>query len=352
LPILFIVPFSFFLLESIIIVINGNSLLKLIDKEVLLFHVELFIIPICAINTTFWVTKKYSSTHPSKLALLKLVAVVIGILLGTAITESMYALNGITDDDVISLGKYEIDPITTNFISYSVFSLFIAIPLFIRQAKQYELQLELQQKELEIQKANQLITNAELETLQAKINPHFLYNSLNSIAGLIHDEPDKAEQMVLSLSDLFRYSLNIQGNAYTTINEEMRMVNTYMDIEKTRFENQLEYIANIDEAALPYQIPRFLIQPLVENAIKHGTAKMEKGKLTLTIKKSDNGILIRVADNGADFPFQIKNGYGLRNVHEKLNLLFPEKNKIVFNNHPKKYIEIEIHLLKKQTDEV
>lgn len=356
LPLLLLVQLLFVALWLILLIINNEGGL---DKSALtlhsiLFQIELFIIPVCAINTTFLAQriaakKNLSST---KTILYKLLAAVIGVIIGTAITESIYASFGIVDDDVIALGKYTIDPITTNFISYALLSIFIAIPLFIKQAKRYELLLELKEKELQVQQAEQLIAKAELETLQAKINPHFLYNSLNSIAGLIHDEPDKAESMVLSLSDLFRYSLNTQSKSYTTVDEEIKMVNTYMDIEKTRFEDQLEYTIDIDEEAKSYLIPRFLIQPLVENAIKHGTSKIEKGKMELSIKKSDNGLTIRVADNGPDFPPQMSNGYGVRNVREKLNLLFPEKNEIVFNNHPEKYIEIEIQQLKKQTDEV
>lgn len=356
LPVLLLIQLLFIALWLVLLIINNEGSL---DKDELtlhslLFQLELFIIPVCAINTTFLAQQIAAKKNftPTKTIISKLIATVIGVIIGTAITESIYAAFGIIDDDIISLGEYTIDPITTNFISYALLSVFIAIPLFIKQAKRYELLLKLKEQELEIQQAEQLIAKAELETLQAKINPHFLYNSLNSIAGLIHDEPDKAESMVLSLSDLFRYSLNTQGKSTTTVKEEIKMVNTYMDIEKTRFEEQLEYTVNIDPEAEHYLIPRFLIQPLVENAIKHGTSKIEKGKLALTVKKLESGLVIKISDNGPDFPLQMSNGYGVRNVREKLNLLFPDKNEIIFNNHPQKYIEIKINQLKTLTDEV
>lgn len=352
-PILLVFQVLFLLLWLIIVIASPNTLFSEHTIHFVLFQIELLVIPLCAINTIYLVQKKISSKTPhSKRIIYKLIATVIGVLIGTAITESIYAYYGIVDDDIISLGEYKIDPVTTNFISYSLFSLFIGIPLFIRQARRYELQLELQDKEINLQKAKQLLAQAELETLQAKINPHFLYNSLNSIAGLIHDEPDKAEKMVIALSDLFRYSLNTQGKAYTTVAEEIEMVNTYLEIEKTRFDEQLQYTINIDEESKTYLIPRFLIQPLIENAIKHGTSKKEKGIMELTVAKNATGLSITVKDNGPQFPLQLQNGYGVKSVLEKLELLFPNAHEFSFTNEPEKYISIEIHQLKTQANEV
>lgn len=356
LPVLLIIQLLFTALWVITALINDESVLGFdeLSLHAILFQVELLVIPLCAINTIYFAQKKAEKggVKPTKTILYKLLATVVGVLIGTAITESIYAAYGIVDDDIISLGKYKIDPITTNFITYTISSLFIAIPLFIRQAKRYELMLELKEKEIHIQQTEQLLAQAELETLQAKINPHFLYNSLNSIAGLIHDEPDKAEKMVLSLSDLFRYSLNTQGKSYTTVTEEITMVKTYLEIEKTRFEEQLQYTITISPDCEKYLIPRFLIQPLVENAIKHGTSKVEKGILEISVSKQNNSLQIMVADNGHDFPQQITTGYGIRNVSEKLDLLFPEKNNVSFYNQPQKHILIQIHQPKTQADEV
>lgn len=356
LPLLLLVQLLFILLWVIIIIVDNGTTVSFEELTLhsLLFQMELFVIPVCAINAIYFAQNlaKKKELKPAKTILYKLVGTVLGVLIGTAITESMYAAFGIVDDDIISLGRVTIDPITTNFIEYSLLSLFISIPLFIRQAKRYELMLELKEKEIHIQQAEQLLAQAELETLQAKINPHFLYNSLNSIAGLIHDEPDKAEKMVLSLSDLFRYSLNSQGKSFTTVAEEITMVKTYLEIEKTRFEEQLLYSITIDADCENYLIPRFLIQPLVENAIKHGTSKAERGVLEVSVSKQNNILQIIVADNGPEFPQQMTTGYGVRNVSEKLDLLFPKKNNISFYNHPQKYILIQIHQLKTQANEV
>ncbi|MGV3598760.1 MAG: sensor histidine kinase [Bacteroidota bacterium] len=356
LPLLLLFQLLFAVLWLVTALINDESspALEEFSLHAILFQAELLIIPVCAINVIYFVQKKITQKRvkPAKTIMFKLLAAIVGVILGTAITEGIYAAYGIVDDDIISLGKYTIDPITTNFISYALLSLFISIPLFIKQAKRYELMLELKEKELHIQQTEQLLAQAELETLQAKINPHFLYNALNSIAGLIHDEPDKAEKMVLSLSDLFRYSLNSQGKAYTTIDEEITMVKTYLDIEKTRFEEQLQFSITIEEGCGSYLIPRFLVQPLVENAIKHGTSKVARGVLEIAVTKHQESLHIMVADNGPQFPEQLTTGYGMRNVSEKLDLLFPKNSSVSFYNDPKKYILIEIHQLKTQGHEV
>lgn len=356
LPVLLLVQLLFGALWLLLVLINDSSTEGMQDLTLhsLLFQMELLVIPLAAINVIYFVQQKVLTprTKPIKRILYKLLGTVVGVLIGTGITESVYAAFGIVDDDIISLGKYTIDPITTNFISYSLFSLFIAIPLFLKQAKRYELQIELKEKEIHLKQTEQLLAQAELEALQAKINPHFLYNALNSIAGLIHDEPDKAEKMVLSLSDLFRYTLNAQGKPYTTVEQEIEMVNTYLEIEKTRFEHQLTYTINVDSDCQHYLIPRFLIQPLVENAIKHGTSKKEKGVLSVNITTNNNQLHITVADNGPDFPIQLGTGYGLKNVSEKLDLLFPQQNSVAFYNQPQKHISIQIHQLKTQPHEV
>ena len=130
------------------------------------------------------------------------------------------------------------------------------------------------------------------------------------------------------------------------------MVKTYLEIEKTRFEEQLQYTITIDADCENYLIPRFLIQPLVENAIKHGTSKVEKGILEIRVSKQENSLEILVADNGPQFPQQMTTGYGVRNVSEKLDLLFPKNNNVSFYNQPKKYIIIQIHQLKTNANEV
>lgn len=206
----------------------------------------------------------------------------------------------------------------------------------IRKIKEQEIQL------LEMQ---QLKTKAQLEALQAKVNPHFLYNSLNSIASLIYENPEKAEQMVLLLAKFFRYSTNAQSQYYTRLVEEIDMVKTYLEVEKVRFGERLEFsILLEDEKLKDCLIPQFLIQPLVENAVKHSIAKTtSKGNLAIQTISQGNHLIISIFDNGVPFPSQINLGYGLRSTKEKLELLGGENATMeILNEKEGKTIKITL----------
>ncbi len=205
---------------------------------------------------------------------------------------------------------------------------------------------KLNEKELEVTKLLALKTKAELDALHSKINPHFLYNALNSIADLSVTDGKKARRMTIALADLFRYSINYSNNNYSTVNDEVAMTEVYLQIEKIRFEDQLNYSLEVDEDARHYLVPRFLLQPIVENAVKHGlkaTGKMTEIKLEAKLK--NNGLELIVADNGPAFPEEITPGYGVKSVFDKLDLLFPEQYDIHFSNEPRKQVTMHIHKL-------
>jgi LytS/YehU family sensor histidine kinase len=194
----------------------------------------------------------------------------------------------------------------------------------------------------------ELKTKAELEALHSKINPHFLYNALNSIADLSVTDGRKARKMTIALADLFRYSINYSDHNYSTVNEEVAMTEVYLQIEKIRFEDQLNYSVSIDKDSGYYLIPRFLLQPLLENAVKHGlkmTGQMTE--IRLEVVKSDPGFVIHIVDNGPAFPRELVPGYGVKSVFDKLDLLFPGVYQIHFINQPRKQVSIHIHELKK-----
>ncbi len=215
--------------------------------------------------------------------------------------------------------------------------------IYFYRAQQAAMNARLKEKELDLVKAKQLITQAELQTLQSKINPHFLYNSLNSIASLIREDADKAEDMTLKLSRLFRYSINSPQENLAPLTEEMEIVNTYLAIEKVRFGDRLNFITNIDESVINSQIPRFLLQPLVENALKHGLNDMaSNGELKISINKEGQNIIICIADNGKPFPAELNMGYGLQSTYEKLTLLYGENYQVQIINAPEKQIRIII----------
>lgn len=206
------------------------------------------------------------------------------------------------------------------------------------------LNAKIQERDLDLIRVSQMKTQAELAALQSKINPHFLYNSLNSIASLIHENPDKAESMTLKLSKLFRYSINQNQESLVTVKEEMEIVSTYLDIEKIRFEERINFTVDVEEELTYAKIPRFLIQPLVENALKHGLKDVaDEAQLNISITKTDQ-IVISISDNGIPFPDELEIGYGLQSTYDKLSLLYGDQYEVQMINQPVKQIKIQIPL--------
>jgi|WetSurMetagenome_2_1015567.scaffolds.fasta_scaffold31681_2 two-component system, LytTR family, sensor kinase len=195
----------------------------------------------------------------------------------------------------------------------------------------------------EISKLRELSTKAEIQSLQSKINPHFLYNSLNSIAGLAHSNPDKTEKMALALSDFFRYNVSRKDDMFGKIEDELKMVQSYLDIEQIRFGDRLSYKIEVTKGLEKSLIPKFILQPVVENAIKHGIAKIEtKGEILISVKEIENNFCLTVADNGPQFPENLVSGNGLQNIYDLLNLVYGDNAKIDWKNHPTKFINILI----------
>lgn len=187
---------------------------------------------------------------------------------------------------------------------------------------------------------------AEVKALQSQINPHFLYNALNSIAGLAHTDADKTEKMALSLSDLFRHTINRKAEKVNSLQDEVNLVRNYLEIEQIRFGDRLRFSIDVDPGLLAVEIPMFMLQPLVENAIKHGVSKIEgQGNIVLNINKKEKGVLISVQDNGPDFPEGLVSGHGLQTVYDLLRFTYGDKAGISWKNQPKKEITIYIALV-------
>jgi sensor histidine kinase YesM len=198
---------------------------------------------------------------------------------------------------------------------------------------------EIRKRDIELSQLKLLKSKAELQALHSRINPHFLYNSLNSIAALAHINPSKTEQMALALSDFFRYAINHKNEDMIEVSKEVEITETYLQIEKVRFGDDLDYSIEIDDSAEKTLIPRFLIQPLIENAVKHGVSVIqEKGIIKLEVSKQEDHLLVKVFDNGPDFPDSPISGYGLQSLYEKLEILYGESAKITWENKPNKNI--------------
>jgi len=181
---------------------------------------------------------------------------------------------------------------------------------------------ELAHKRIEEEKILALKAKSEMEVLRSKVNPHFLFNTLNSISSLVHSNPDLAEDMIQKLATLFRYSLDMGSHDFISLETEIDIVKNYLEIEKVRLNDRLTYIFDIDEQTKFVQIPPFLLQPLVENSIKHGISKHASGgKITIKSELKNSTCYLSVHDNGNGFLKENSTErFGLKGIRERLQL--------------------------------
>jgi sensor histidine kinase YesM len=221
----------------------------------------------------------------------------------------------------------------------------VANVFYYLSRKGKQISRKISDQEYQLMNLEKLKTRAELNALQARINPHFLYNSLNSIASLVHEDPDKAEEMTLLLSKLFRYTTGRKTNDYfDTIENELEMVATYLQVEKVRFGERLKFTVEVTDPALrELQVPKFILQPIVENAIKHGISKMaEQGEIVVMIYEQESWLHLCVHDNGPAFSDTMGAGYGIRSIQDKLKLLYGDDARLELHNSPRKSVNISI----------
>lgn len=175
---------------------------------------------------------------------------------------------------------------------------------------------------------------ANLTALRSQINPHFLFNTLNSISYLIHDEPEQAELAIDKLAKIFRYTLKFSTYNFVKMEDELSLIFNYLDIEKIRFAERLEIRKSVDESCLEQEIPAFILQTIVENAIEHGVAKIiEIGILQINVYKDEKYVFCEVIDNGPGIDqSKLMSSTGIVNIITRLNTLYQEKELISFEN--------------------
>ncbi len=182
-----------------------------------------------------------------------------------------------------------------------------------------------QSREAEVQ-----ARDAELRALKAQINPHFLFNSLNSITALTTVDPARAREMCIRLSDFLRNTLGLGEKESIAWREELQLARTYLDVEQVRFGSRLHVEMNVDEACSDCMVPPLVLQPLIENAVKHGIATLVDGGTIKVEGKVNDGLLEIRVENGFDpeSPAPRRHGLGLRNVRSRLETRFGPEAKL------------------------
>jgi sensor histidine kinase YesM len=190
------------------------------------------------------------------------------------------------------------------------------------------------------------LAQAQLEVLKSKLQPHFLFNALNSISSLMFTDVRAADKMLSRLSDLLRLVLESDGAQETTLSKELEFLDVYLQVEKLRFEDGLEVIVDAAPTTLDAHVPQLLLQPLVENAIHHGVAKRSaKGKIWITSLHDCKNLYLRVTDNGPGFASDggrepSRSGVGLVTTRERLQTLYGDSQRLSIRNLPEGGAEV------------
>ena len=181
---------------------------------------------------------------------------------------------------------------------------------------------------------NLVAKEAQLNNLSAQLNPHFLFNSLNSIKSLVVESPQQSRRAIDLLSDLLRKSLYERDSMLISIKDELAIVNDYLELEKMRFEERLQFVIDVPEKLLSFLIIPFSIQTLVENAVKHGINRQsEGGTICIRIASESSFISITVESPGVLNKRSANHGIGLKNLQERLSLQFHDKGSFSIHQH-------------------
>jgi two-component system LytT family sensor kinase len=216
----------------------------------------------------------------------------------------------------------------------------VAIPLKIWNNTRNEKKLEEQER---------LLAEARLAALTSQINPHFLFNTLNSVSSLIRTDPSRARIMVVQLSKVLRRLLRKHEN-FSTLRDELSFIEDYLAIELVRFGDKLRFERDVAEDTLDMMVPSMLLQPLVENSIKHGLrSKVEGGTIRIRAYRTGSKLHLLVEDDGVGIPEDklatlLERGIGVNNVHERLKVLFGSEYRMWIDSEPGKGARIQIEV--------
>ena len=171
------------------------------------------------------------------------------------------------------------------------------------------------------------LVEARLKTLQAELHPHFLFNTLHAISTLVHTNPESADRMISRLSDLLRLTFDVAGASAVSLQEELEFLQKYLEIEQIRFQDRLSVLYDVDAETLDAEVPRLILQPLVENAIKHGVSpRSGRGLIQISSRIRDSALWIEIRDNGVGLSGQAlahaNAGVGLSNTRARLECLY------------------------------
>ncbi len=203
------------------------------------------------------------------------------------------------------------------------------------------------EREMRASQLETQLTKARLKALKSQLQPHFLFNTMHSISALILTDTSAADKMITRLGDFLRISLDNEDLQFTALNREIEFVNGYLEIEKVRFEDRLSLCFDIASDSLDAQVPHLLLQPLVENAVRHGIARRTGGgKLGISAHKENGKLHIKIKDNGPGLTDtereRLRGGLGLRATRERLQTIYGDEQRFEIRSAVDGGVEVEM----------
>ncbi|MEE4258222.1 MAG: histidine kinase [Bacteroidales bacterium] len=294
-----------------------------IDGGISLADAAIFNFSFAIIGYNLWYVIRFNlRENQSTFDLIMNHLIVAVVIIAIWITGAYFGLKSLYSDNV-SYIQFLNDSLPWRVILGIFFYLFFI--MFYYVIMYYE---DLQEK-LSVQAELQnLVKEAELNALKSQINPHFLFNSLNSISSLTITDPEDAQEMVIKLSDFLRYSLSHDKNEKASLRQEFENLKRYLDIEKVRFGKRLNFVSKVTDDCLDFEIPNMILQPLIENSIKHGVYNSTDEVLVEVSCRSNEHYFYIEISNDYD-PEAVKKkgqGIGLSNIRKRLQLIYQRQD--------------------------
>jgi sensor histidine kinase YesM len=299
----------------------GNMRMSQTGIHIVASFVYTVLIALPSMGILALVTQLYTERFPRLIVLAQ-----IAILLCTSTAGCLAGGIVLQLAGIVPRGGYWIE-FWGSFPFATVITLMIGLTTTAHETLRYKYQaatLALRTQQVEQERAYKLLAEARLSSLESRIHPHFLFNTLNSIAALIPSDPQRAEDTVGKLASLLRFSLNANQSGLVPLRIELKIVRDYLEIEKTRFGPRIRYEMAVPEGLQDVKVPPLALQSLVENAVKHVAAQRAQGAfIQIAATKDTNRIRLEVIDDGPGFLLDaITPEHGLGNLIARLELLF------------------------------
>jgi two-component system LytT family sensor kinase len=300
-----------------LITLEGKSSFSVSITDAIAFNLLL-----AALGLSFWYSSVYLSIENNKITKVILTHFGGGILISIVWLVLGYFIVISIVNDTEMFGDFFVKTIKSRFIIGILF--YFLLTAFYYVVIYYS---DFQERTLKETELKNLVTEAELKSLKFQINPHFIFNSLNSMSALTEIDPKKAKQMIIKLADFLRYTLANNDRPKNTLNEELKNIKLYLDIEKIRFEDKFEYSEELHEECGKTEIPSMILQPLFENAIKHAVYEtLDTVKIKLFCTKLDDFLKISISNNFEGESHKKGAGVGLKNIRNRLGLIYQQDN--------------------------